>query len=139
MRCCLPSLIVVEEEDDLFEVEQVLEVGPDGLLGGLGPQGDRDDRPVGAALPDGQGVKFALGDHDRLAASEEVLTEKGPREVPGDRVGLVLVLGLVSYESARLVVVGEDDALLGDIKADPELAASLSRETTAPEGLYLPR
>ena len=91
----MAGVVVIEEEDDLFKVEEVLEVGLDGLFGCLGSQGDRDDRPVGTALPDGQGVKLALGDHDRLASSEEVLAEEGTGQVTGYRVGLVLVFGLV--------------------------------------------
>jgi hypothetical protein len=124
----LSGVVVIEEQDDLLKVEEVLEVGLDGLLGGLGPQRDRHNRPVGTALPHRQGVQFPLGDHDRLAASEELLAEQGPRKVTRDWVSFVLVLGLVGYKSSGVVVIGKDDALFGGIKTDPKLSTSLCSE-----------
>jgi hypothetical protein len=49
----LAGLVVIEEQNNLLEVEEVLQVGLDCLLGSLGSQWDRDDRPMGSALPDG--------------------------------------------------------------------------------------
>jgi hypothetical protein len=54
-------------------------------------------------------------------------------------VGFVLVLGLVGYKSSSVVVIGKDDALLGDIKTDPELAAGLGRKTPASKSLDISR
>ena len=67
-----------------------------------------------------------------------MLAEEGAREVAGYRVGLVLVFGLVGYESAGLVVVGQNDALFDGIKTDTELAARFRREPTGTESSDLP-
>jgi hypothetical protein len=129
----LACVVVIEEEDDLLEVEEPLQVSLNSLLGGLGPQGDRDHRPVGSALPDSQGIQLTLGDYERLATSEEVLTEEGPRKITRDWVGLVLVLRLVGYKPACFIVIGEDNPLVEGVEADAELAAGLCREPTGTE------
>jgi hypothetical protein len=68
-----------------------------------------------------------------------VLTEQGPRKVTRDRVGLVLVLGLVGYKSSGVVVVRKNDAFLGGIETYAKLATSLCSKASRLEGRNLSR
>ena len=80
--------------------------------------------PGRAGLPDRQGVHFALGNHDSLAASKVLLAKELILFVltcPGEVLGLVALL--VGHDTAACVVGEPDDR--AHIHTDVELLAGL--------------